>query len=158
MTPDSGPDEHAAPPMVEARDRLESESAQALEIDIWREASIERYDSGDEQYLATHPTREGFMEWLEAQCLAKRERLRIVVEQLLRAGWLDDASAFDVDGDELGSSGGASAPAAPAATPQAAAAVAVSVTEAVAVSAAAVPKLGTGRTSSGEGGGGGIDL
>ena len=90
--------------------------------------------------------------------LAKRERLRIVVEQLLRAGWLDDASAFDVDGDELGSSGGASAPAAPAATPPAAAAVAVAVTEAVAVSAAAVPKLGTGRTSSGEGGGGGIDL
>ena len=89
--------------------------------------------------------------------LAKRERLRIVVEQLLRAGWLDDASAFDVDGDELGSSGGASAPAAPAATPPAAAAVAVAVTEAVAVSAAAVLKLGTGSTSSGEGGGG-IDL
>ena len=28
---------------------------------------------------------------------AKRERLRCIVEQLLRAGWLDDASIFDVD-------------------------------------------------------------
>ena len=94
MTPDSGPDEHAAPPMVEARDRLESESAQALEIDIWREASIERYDSGDEQYLATHPTREGFMEWLEAQCLAKRERLTAVrAGAALEAKDVDDRKA-----------------------------------------------------------------
>ena len=98
MTPDSGPESgpegHAAPPMVEARDRLESESAQALEIDVWREASIERYDSGDEQYLATHPTREGFMEWLEAQCLAKRERLTAVrAGAALEAKDVDDRKA-----------------------------------------------------------------
>ena len=82
--------ESRAPPKVEARERLESESAQALEIDIWREVSIERYDSGDEQYRETHPTREGFMAWLEAQCLAKRERLTAV-----RAGAALDAKDVD---------------------------------------------------------------
>jgi hypothetical protein len=66
------------PSVIEPRDRASTENAQANEIDIWRKASIERYDSGDEQYLATHPTRDGFLQWLEAQCVAKRERLSAV--------------------------------------------------------------------------------
>jgi|TARA_B110000208_G_scaffold74405_1_gene95704 hypothetical protein len=78
------------PSVIEPRDRASTENAQANEIDIWRKASIERYDSGDEQYLATHPTRDGFLQWLEAQCVAKRERLSAV-----RAGAALEAQEMD---------------------------------------------------------------